>query len=70
VRETFLSIAKNDSLKEKYYAYYFKKLKRLNMEHEFSGVKHMPLNEFYDMDIENIKSLLVFLFNTHPLPIR
>jgi tetratricopeptide (TPR) repeat protein len=54
-------LAKNDSLKEKYYAYYFKKLKRLNMEHEFSGVKHMPLNEFYDMDIENIKCLLTYM---------
>lgn len=47
--------------KSRYLQHYYNMMSRLNMEHQYSGIEFMPGTERYDIELENMKSVLNFM---------
>jgi tetratricopeptide (TPR) repeat protein len=50
-----------EEAKRRYLQFYFNVMKRVNMEHQYSGIEFMPGLERYDLECENIKSVIQFM---------
>jgi tetratricopeptide (TPR) repeat protein len=55
------SIEEVDDCKKRYLQHYYDLMKRVNMEHQFSGIEFMPGVERYDLELENMKSVMNFM---------
>ncbi|KAL0483714.1 hypothetical protein AKO1_013965 [Acrasis kona] len=50
-----------ETVREHYFLHYYDRMRRYDLQHEFSGIEYTPGMERYDYELENMKCVLEFM---------